>query len=194
VQLLAALTAESIMRVSTWLGLTLAATAGVWGVASQRSQAIQLADGTVYFAQPPRLVEAATTQNSLRVWGATYYFTISLPANASEPLQQVTFNQKQGVDTLRYNLEETRAFEGTRRNRGTELKLAAGMLDQDPQTVVVNFNPPVTPGKTVTIGLRPVYNPNVSGVYLFGVTAFPAGEKTHGQFLGFGRLQFYDLR
>lgn len=31
-----------------------------------------------------------------------------------------------------------------------------------------------------------------SGVYLFGVTAFPAGEKSHGQFIGFGRLHFYN--
>jgi len=54
----------------------------------------------------------------------------------------------------------------------------------------VTFDPPVTPGKR-SIGLRPVRNLRFSGVYLFGVTAYPVGEKSHGQFLGFGRLHFY---
>jgi Protein of unknown function (DUF2808) len=56
----------------------------------------------------------------------------------------------------------------------------------------VQFNPPVQPGRKVTIALSPQRNPAYSGVYLFGVTAFPTGEKSHGQFLGFGRLHFYD--
>ncbi|HEY9294790.1 MAG TPA: DUF2808 domain-containing protein [Phormidium sp.] len=44
------------------------------------------------------------------------------------------------------------------------------------------------------MALDPVRNPCFSGVYLFGVTAFPQGEKAHGQFLGFGRFHFYDRR
>jgi hypothetical protein len=55
----------------------------------------------------------------------------------------------------------------------------------------VTFDPPVPPGKIITIGLRPTRNPLYDGVYLFRVTAFPPGEKATGQFLGFGRLQFY---
>jgi hypothetical protein len=53
---------------------------------------------------------------------------------------------------------------------------------------MVVFEPAIAPGKTVTVALRPVQNPNFPGVYLFGVTAFPPGEKVHGQFLGFGRF------
>lgn len=56
--------------------------------------------------------------------------------------------------------------------------------DRKKQTVILNFDPPVTPGQTITIGLRPVQNPWISGVYLFGVTANPRGEKSHGQFRG----------
>lgn len=179
------------MRVAAVLGISLAISAASWGVAGQLAPAIQLADGTVFFAQPPRLVEATTTQKSTYVWGATYYFTLSLPENAGEPLQQVTVSQTEGTDTLRFDLEDTRSFEGTRWEKGT--KLGLGQVTKDPRTgsISVKFDPPLPPGKTVTIGLRPHQNPRYSGIYLFGVTAFPAGQKAHGQFLGYGRLHFY---
>lgn len=178
------------MRVAT-IGTTLAVAVGIGGFAAQITQAVQLADGTVYFVQPPRLVAATTTFKEVNVWGATYYFTISLPDNAGEPLQRVTITQNEGTQDIRFDLEDSRAFEGTRSNRGLRLGLGGVTKERKTKTVSVTFDPPVTPGKTVTIGLRPVYNPMFSGVYLFGVTAFPPGEKSHGQFLGFGRLHFY---
>lgn len=156
------------------------------------ANAVQLADGKVYFTQPPRLVGASTTQNATYVWGATYYFTLSLAEDAGEPLQQVTIVQRPSPDYVRFDVEDTRAFEGTRRRDGTPLKLAEVAQDKETKAVTIRFDPPVPPGRTLTIGLRPYQNPTVGGVYLFGVTAFPAGEKPNGQFLGFGRLQFYD--
>ena len=178
------------MRVAT-IGTILAVAVGIGGFTAQMTQAVQLADGTVYFVQPPRLVAATTTFKEVNVWGATYYFTISLPENAGEPLQKVTITQNEGTQDIRFDLEDSRAFEGTRGNRGLRLGLGGVTRERKTKTVSVTFNPPVTPGKTVTIGLRPVYNPMFSGVYLFGVTAFPPGEKSHGQFLGFGRFNFY---
>ena len=174
------------MRVATLLGTTLALITSM-GV----SQAIQLADGTVYFAQPPRLVEATTTFKGVNMWGATYYFTLSVPENAGEPLQSVKINQKEGGYDIRFDLEDSRAFVGTRWDKGSKLTLGEVTKNREAQTVSVTFAPPVPPGKTVTIGLRPVRNPMFSGIYLFGVTAFPVGKKSHGQFLGFGRLHFY---
>jgi hypothetical protein len=69
-----------------------------------------------------------------------------------------------------------------------------GEVSQDRQTraVTINFNPPIPPGQTVTVSLRPRQNPIFSGVYLFGITAYPQGEKAYGQFLGYGRLHFYN--
>ncbi|MDM9379944.1 DUF2808 domain-containing protein [Chlorogloeopsis sp. ULAP01] len=159
--------------------------------ATLSSQAIQLQNGTVYFAQPPRLVEAATTYQDTYVWGATYYFTISLPGNAGEPLQKITINQREGVDYIRFDREDTYAFEGTRRKKGQKLKLKDVTSDRKSRTLSLTFDPPISPGRNITIALKPVQNPMVGGVYLFGVTAYPAGEKSYGQFLGFGRLQFY---
>ena len=187
------------MRVAVILGIAIATVVGFAEYTLKPSPAIQLQDGTVYFASPPRLVGAATTYNEVYVWGATYYFTLSLPENAGEPLQKVTINQHEGVDNIRFNLKDSFAFEGTRSREGQKLGFKDANSDgsanasgeRKSRTITLTFDPPVPPGKTITIALKPQQNPTVAGVYLFGVTAFPAGEKSHGQFLGYGRLQFY---
>lgn len=156
---------------------------------SPSAQAVQLR-GTTYFTSPPRLVDAATTQNSIYAWSATYYFTLDIPANAGEPLQKVTIVQQESPDTVRFDPKDTEAFEGGR--SGKKLPLGEVTSDRKSRTVTVNFNPPIQPGRRVTIALAPYQNPSVGGVYLFGVTAFPAGEKSYGQFLGFGRISIYE--
>lgn len=180
------------MRVSTLLGATLAVAAGICGAVGQSASSVTLSDGTVNFVGVPRLEGASTTFNQTYAWGATYYFTIVVPENAGEPLERIAIAQHQGSDDIEFDLEESRAYEGTRRNRESEIPLVAATPKNNRQTLEISFSPPVPPGKTVTIALRPVQNPRYAGVYLFGVTAFPAGETAKGQFLGFGRLHFYE--
>ncbi|BAU10965.1 hypothetical protein LEP3755_14580 [Leptolyngbya sp. NIES-3755] len=153
-------------------------------------QAVQIR-GTTYFVSPPRLVDSSSTQNYVYAWSATYYFTLDVPENSGEPLQRVTIAQDGGVDRVRFNLRETEAFDGDRRSN---TKLGLGEVTQDEKTraITVNFNPPVSPGKRVTIALSPYQNPSTGGVYLFGITAFPQGEPAYGQFLGFGRISIYE--
>ncbi|MBG1261720.1 DUF2808 domain-containing protein [Nostoc commune] len=189
------------MRVATLFGITLSLAIGIGGVTGTVTEAVQLRDGTVYFVQPPKLVKATTTYKDVNIFGGTYYFTINLPENAGESLEKVTIAQREGVENIDYNLNDTHAFVetsdaygGLRLRKETRLKLGAVTNERDTRTVSVNFDPPVTPGQTITIALRPVSNPSFSGVYLLGVTAFPVGEKSHGQFLGFGRFQFYSNR
>lgn len=181
-----------IMRVLTRFSTTLVLAASIWGVSTPLTQAVQLPDGTVSFEKSPRLIDATTTYNQTDVWGATYYFTLELPADAGEPLQQVTINQRQGVDRIQFDLEDSLAFEGTRRHKGERLTLTEVTENAETGAISVMLDPPLAPGQTVTIGLRPVRNPWTGGVYLFGVTAFPAGEKPYGLYLGVGRLHFYD--
>ncbi|MBD2743372.1 DUF2808 domain-containing protein [Coleofasciculus sp. FACHB-1120] len=170
---------------------TLAAIASICGVLSPSSRAIQLADGTVSFEKPPRLIDATATFDRINVWGATYYFTVSLPENAGEPLGRVTIAQSEGLDKIRFKLDDSEAFEGKPRKKGEKLTLGSVTRDSKTGTVSVTFDPPVPPGKTITIGLEPVRNPFSSGVYLFRINAFPAGEKAYGLDLGVGRLHFY---
>ena len=182
------------MRLLTICKSTLALFAGlvsIVGIASQDACAVQLQDGTVWFDKSPRLVGAATTFDNVFMWGATYFFTIGLPEDAGEPLQRVSIAQVEGFDRIPYYLENTQAFVGTRSQVGQALTLKEVSKNPDDQTISVTFDPPVPPGKTVTIALRPMRNPFVDGIYLFRVKTFPAGEKAHGLDLGVARLHFY---
>lgn len=157
-------------------------------------QGVQLADGTVYFDTPPRLVGASTTHSTAASSRATYYFTLEIPTEAGEPLQQITIAQREG-DTVRqrveFETEDSLAFVGTPRDRGAEISLGDVTFDAENRTLSMTFEPPIAPGQTVTVGIEPERNPLSDGVYLFGVTAFPAGASSYGQSLGFGRLHFY---
>lgn len=180
------------MHISTKFGASLVLTASIVSLVAPAIQAVQLADGTVSFEKAPDLISATTTYNSTYMWGATYYFTLQVPENAGEPLGQVTIRQNEGVDDIEFELKDTRAFEGTARHKGEKLTLKEVTRDSKTRTITVRFDPSVKPGKTFTIALRPVRNPDTGGAYIFGVTAFPAAEKPYGIYLGVGRLQFYE--
>lgn len=180
------------MRFLRILGSTLTIATGVVGIVGQSAPAVELRDGTLWFDRAPRLVAATTTFDNVDVWGATYYFTINLPPKAGEPLKRVVINQIEGLDDIEYQLKDTSAFEGMPRSKGKKVTLGEVTMNQEKRTISVTFDPPVQPGTTVTVGLVPVRNPLTDGVYLFGVTTFPAGEeRRNGLYLGVGRLQFY---
>ncbi|ACK69492.1 conserved hypothetical protein [Gloeothece citriformis PCC 7424] len=159
---------------------------------NQKTLAVQLRDGTVAFAKSPRLLNVMTTFTNVGSWSAKYYYTISLPEEAGEPLSQVVIEQREGGERIDYRDNKTFAFVGTRQNRGEPLPLTAITDAENRNLITVKFAPPVQPGQTITIGLQPRQNPWFSGVYLFGVTAYPEGEKSQGMYLGVGRLHFYN--
>ncbi len=151
------------------------------------ARSLQLADGTVVFAKVPQLLKARTPHVSAAFRGADYYFTFHVPDDAGEPLQQLTFRQRRGLEQIDFLVGATRAYPFRRRKQAIGL---TAMTDAE-QQVSVRFERPILPGETITVGLKAKRNPNLGGVYLFGVTAFPVGEKRQGQFLGYGRLQFF---
>lgn len=157
--------------------------------------AVELGDGSRAFTRPPSLVKAVTTNSDIRSWYATYYFTVAVPENSGEPLSRLTITKSEGFDQdLDFDLKQTEAFEGDsyRKKNPPPIAIANAQYDAEQQQVTLTFDPPVTAGKTVTIGLYPYRNPNTGGVYLFDVTAYPPGDKPRSQFLGFGRLTFYE--
>jgi hypothetical protein len=157
--------------------------------------AVQMADGTVYFERPPSLVGATTTRSDVYASRPRYYFTLDVPTDAGEPLQQISISQRTNYGVLGdvlEDLEDVEAFLGTRRDRGDAIAIRDVAVDEENQSVTVTLETPVAPGNAVTLALRPERNPRRGGVYLFGVTAFPSGEKAQGQFLGYGRLHFYE--
>ena len=162
----------------------------LWGSLVRETLAVRLADGTVAFAKPPQLLDAITTFRAVRARGAKYYFTLSLPQTADEPLQKITINLRQGADDIDYRLDKTIAAVGKARNRTEAIAIESTTFDAETETVTVTFARPIAPGTVFTVGLRPKQNPDFGGTYLFGVTAFPAGEKSQGIYLGAARLQF----
>lgn len=155
--------------------------------------AVQLGDGRVSFDKSPRLINAVTTLSTVRVWSAKYYFMIELPQDVGEPLQTLTIQQRQAPDEIDFYLEKTRAFTGVYTDKGEALNIQSVSQDEETETISIRFDPPIPPGTTFSVGLFPKRNPDFGGVYLFGVTAFPAGEKPSGLYLGVGRLQFNDV-
>lgn len=178
------------MRISK-LVLAVSLTTGILIFGPSSTQAVQFQDGRVSFEKSPRLVDVITTQDSTSVWGAKYYFTMEIPENAGEPLSKVTIQQREGVEEIRFQLEKTFAFEGNHTHKGEPLTVQSVTQDEATGEISVIFDRPITPGTIFTIGLKPGRNPDYSGVYLFGVTAFPQGEKPLGLYLGVGRLHFY---
>jgi hypothetical protein len=171
-----------------WRRAAIAAGILAMSLGSLPAIAVKFSDGTVQFAGVPRLGKVSTTDSQAYAWGATYLFTLQVPEDASEPLGQVVLRQEQGLDSVEFNLGRTYAYLNGDRAQTTAIEA----LSSNSDTLDLTFNPPIPPGSTVTIGLRPYSNPQTGGVYLFGVTTAPAGDKVRSQFVGYGRLQFYD--
>ncbi len=152
------------------------------------SSAVQLANGTVHFDSVPIFKEASTTISHADASGATYYFHLTIPPNAGEPLKHVVIGQTEGIDSIEFNLKRTKAALNNR--KGPVIPIEA-VHYKDSGAVQVTFAEPVQPGNDIVIGLKPYYNPD-DGIYLFGITAIPDGDLAQPQFIGHGRLHFYN--
>lgn len=160
------------------------------GIVSSQASAVQSPDGTVAFESAVLLVDSHTTFDGVRVKQAIYYFDLELPDDVGESLQKVMVQQRKGGDKIKFNLDKTKAYLGDHNHKQEELNLITSQNETTGE-ITVEFEQAISPGNKITIGLKPKENPDLSGVYLFGVTAFPTGEKPLGLYLGAGRLHFY---
>lgn len=147
--------------------------------------------GVVSFNKSPRLIDAYTTFSGTNIRGAIYYFDVELPQDAGEPLEQIVIRQRQGQQDIKFRLNRTVAYVGTHRKKKAPLNIATVTQDPDSQAITIVFDDYINPGTTFTVGVKPRRNPFYDGIYLFGVTAFPAGKKSNGLYLGVGRFHFY---
>jgi hypothetical protein len=149
-------------------------------------------NGKTFFNHPP-ILQRSAVRNSAANNPATYEFTLTVPTNAGEPLQAVTISQNTNIETVAFEVNRSSAFAGNSYKKGAMLPLAPIGGPGLPGEAMIVFDPPVQPGQTVTIAIPVQRNPT-SGVYLFGVTTYPAGKNALGQFLGYGRFHFYPHR
>ncbi|MEL6221720.1 MAG: DUF2808 domain-containing protein [Cyanobacteria bacterium J06627_8] len=175
--------------------LAIATTATLSAIGVGAAQAVQFSDGTVHFENPPRLIDSAIREQSVSDNNVKYFFFLSVPDNAGEPLQRVELVQENGdlfTREIDFEPEDSIAYVGHRRSVGEELTIGVSEFNDDANTMTLTFDPPIQPGTDLTIRLNAERNPRRSGVYLFGVTAYPEGTTPQGQFLGFGRFHIFD--
>ncbi len=156
-----------------------------------QGSSLQLRNGQNFFSHPPMLTRTNALNNSPYASG-TYEFTIEVPTDAGAPLKAITIVQDENLETVQFEMSRSKAFVGGHYAAGPELRLmSVGGAQEKPGTAVIVFDQPVQPGSTVTVAVETVANPNWASVYEFGVTAYPTGENSRGQFLGYGRINFY---
>jgi hypothetical protein len=156
------------------------------------AHSVQFPDGTVAFTTPPRLANFAATRNLAGVRNATYYFTVTLPAEAEAGLKTLEIALIEGrANRLDFDLDDTAVFVGTRDERGSALPLEGATYDEDSQTVTLTLAEAAAPGQILTFALHPRRNPRWEGVYLFELTAFPDGDLVRSQRVGTARLHIY---
>jgi|GEM_PF-737911 len=149
-------------------------------------------EGQTFFSEPPELIRVAANQTGAYT-PSVYEFTLTVPKNAGQPLKAVTIAQAKNAETVKFNVSSSKAFVGDRLTAISEIRLASvgGEQPANPGEVTIAFGQPIQPSSTVTVALAVQKNPSWGGVYEFGVTAYPAGENGLGQFLGYGRINFY---
>ena len=148
--------------------------------------------GQTFFSNPPQVIRAAASQIGAYT-PSTYEFTLTVPKDAGQPLKAVTIAQAKNAETIRFDVNSSKAFLSDRYAAGPEIRLASvgGEQPANPGEVTIVFDQPVQPGSTVTVAVAAQRNPGWGGAYEFGVTAYPLGEKGLGQFLGYRRINFY---
>ncbi len=165
------------------------------------AEAVQLRDRKTYFVQLPTLLEAETTTDRTYASGATYYFAIAIPQNMGEPLQKLEISQAEGFESIDFIRDDTIAYLEAGTGDRMAIPIKAEILlgqDQSQKKIIITFDPPILANsklnRKLIVGLRPSRNPRYDGVYLFGVTASPQGDRPNPQFIGYGRLHFYSSR
>jgi len=149
------------------------------------TNAVELGENKTFFQTAPRLTRVAAG-HAIADIPDTYQFTISLPDNAGKPLQAVTITQHENLEKIKFDLNQSSAFIGDSFAGGPEISLAniGGSQSDGANQVMVTFDEPVLPGNDVTVSLKAKRNPQAGGIYVFGVTAYSAGENSPGLYLG----------
>lgn len=148
--------------------------------------------GQTWFRRPPWKVEFRNYYWYVMQTGGEYYFTLTLPEQAGVGLGGLVIQQTRGVDTqFPFSVERTRAFVGLPRREGAAIPVQA-QFDQNSRRFDLSFPDPPQPGSTITVALRPWYNPNQADTYMFSVQALPAGPNPVPASLGFATMPIFD--
>lgn len=170
--------------------LPLAALLLLLGSAAPGARALELGDRSAFVRAPWKVTLTSYTTN-VGQSPAEYFFTLSLDELAGASLGGLTIQQTRGADwQFPFAVERTRAFLGAPRREGRQVPVLAS-FEPAARRFTLQFPEPVPPGATVTVSLRPWFNPVQADTYLFQVTAIPAGPGPVASPVGVGTLRIY---
>ncbi|MCP9835210.1 MULTISPECIES: DUF2808 domain-containing protein [unclassified Cyanobium] len=154
------------------------------------AHALELGGRTQFVRAPWKVVLTSYTTN-VGQSPAEYFFTLSLDGQAGASLGGLTIQQTRGADwQFPFAVERTRAFLGVPRREGRPIPVRAS-FEPASRLFTLSFPEPVPPGATVTVSLRPWFNPIQADTYLFQVTAIPFGPNPLPSPVGVGTLRIY---
>ncbi|MCT0206624.1 DUF2808 domain-containing protein [Synechococcus sp. CS-1332] len=152
--------------------------------------ALELGGRTQFVRAPWKVVLTSYTTN-VGQSPAEYFFTLRLDEQAGASLGGLTIQQTRGADwQFPFAVERTRAFLGVPRREERPIPVQAS-FEPAARRFTLSFPEPVPPGATVTVSLRPWFNPIQADTYLFQVTASPAGPNPMTSPVGVGTLRIY---
>jgi Protein of unknown function (DUF2808) len=143
--------------------------------------------------EAPRLLKVSGIH--LEPSGAgTFYFTVYVPASYGKSLEAIRISQvPEGDRLINLDAKQSKVVIGQRVASNSEvipLSGIGGPEDEKTGALTLAFAQPVMPGTTFTVAVEADRNPIYGGIYQFGVTAYPVGDSTTGQYLGTGRVTF----
>ncbi len=110
--------------------------------------------------------------------------TLATPP-AARPLAAIQLEQRTGGDAIRLRLDATRVWVNEE-----EVAIASHSGNGHDEPLRLMFADPIPPDSTITVQLRPHYNPRWGGEYSYGVTVIMA--ENFNLYLGPARLRFYE--
>jgi Protein of unknown function (DUF2808) len=137
----------------------------------------------IFFSKVPELKRAVSDNISSTYNFARYTFEVMVPNESGASLDGLVIGIPFGIRPPKPDNIQAVSGEG----KPIPLKsvqVAGG-------AVRLGFAEAIPPGGQVNIEFYPMRNPRLGGTFLFEVTALPAGETVHPQFLSYGRITFY---
>lgn len=135
-------------------------------------------------SRAPQLLEARTTNNRVRSRYAQYRITLASPPDA-QPIQAIQLEQRTGTEAIQLRLDQTRVWVN-----GAEWAIGSHSGNGHAEPLILTFADPIPPNSTITLQLRPHYNPRWGGEYSYGITVIMAED--FSLYLGPARLRFYE--
>lgn len=146
-----------------------------------------------------KLTRAYAIYDTVRHYPTAYQFTLQIPSTVKQSLARLTLDLPADNAAFGMELPELNnilVFNPTDPESllpHYSAQTIPTRITLEKRTIVLDFEPPLSPDQTITIEFNKMRNPDQAGTYLLDIQALPSGKDMTKQFVGYGRLVFRDL-